>query len=284
MSNEQSLFEIIRSRRSCRHFERQEISTELLTKITDRLEQIENPFQHEIKLRLLDSQSVRELQDIKLGTYGIIKGARYYLASACLNTPEHMIAVGYLLEKVVLFVTQQQLGHCWLGGSLRRQAFQQAMQLSSQEIGPIVIPIGFSAEKSTMIDKMLRFVAKSDKRKLSEELFFENQFETSFSSEDESQESTVFEMVRLAPSASNQQPWRILKIGNDFHFFIERTPGYGGALGFDIQMIDIGIAMAHFEMAMSEFQRQGHWTKMAPTLNKSQDQREYIFTWSEQKS
>ena len=33
------------------------------------------------------------------------------------------------------------------------------------------------------------------------------------------------EMVRRAPSASNRQPWRIVKSGHPWHFFIHRTPG-----------------------------------------------------------
>ncbi|MGH4140908.1 hypothetical protein [Clostridium sp.] len=35
------------------------------------------------------------------------------------------------------------------------------------------------------------------------------------------------EMVRLGPSASNKQPWRIIKDKNAYHFFLCRTKGYG---------------------------------------------------------
>ncbi len=58
-------------------------------------------------------------------------------------------------------------------------------------------------------------------------------------------------MVRLAPSASNKQPWRIVIGANgDAHFFIRRTPNYSeGKLGYDIQRLDIGISIAHYEIA-----------------------------------
>lgn len=61
----------------------------------------------------------------------------------------------------------------------------------------------------------------------------------------------VLEMVRMAPSASNKQPWRVL-IDNDnnAHFFIEITPNYAGnKLGYDIQLLDIRIAISHYEIS-----------------------------------
>ncbi len=58
------------------------------------------------------------------------------------------------------------------------------------------------------------------------------------------------EYVRMAPSASNKQPWRIvMDVNGEAHFFIERTPKYGHALGYDIQMIDMGIALSHYVLA-----------------------------------
>ena len=63
-------------------------------------------------------------------------------------------------------------------------------------------------------------------------------------------------MVRLAPSASNRQPWRIIagRSRKDFHFFLERTPGYNNNrfVKSDLQRVDMGIAMCHFELAMKE--------------------------------
>ena len=71
------------------------------------------------------------------------------------------------------------------------------------------------------------------------------------------------EMVRLAPSASNKQPWRIVKSGTGLHFFLSRTPGYGGyAKAVDMQRIDMGIAMAHFELGCKETGFEGGWKIM----------------------
>ena len=65
---------------------------------------------------------------------------------------------------------------------------------------------------------------------------------------------TAIEMVRIAPSASNKHPWRVVldETGKSFHFFMERTPGYNNnpLLKSDLQRIDTGVAMYHFEAAV----------------------------------
>ena len=55
-------------------------------------------------------------------------------------------------------------------------------------------------------------------------------------------------MVRLAPSAVNKQPWRIVLAGNAAHFYEKRGRGYVSADGWDLQKLDIGIAMCHFDL------------------------------------
>ena len=71
--------------------------------------------------------------------------------------------------------------------------------------------------------------------------------------------AAVLEGVRMAPSASNKQPWRIVRRGGDWHFYLQRTKGYGkGSALFavlrlaDLQRVDLGIALCHFELAARE--------------------------------
>ena len=59
-------------------------------------------------------------------------------------------------------------------------------------------------------------------------------------------------MLRLAPSATNSQPWALVKEGDSFHFFCN----YNNGLNSDVKKIkhiDLGIALAHFhQTAMSD--------------------------------
>ena len=92
-------------------------------------------------------------------------------------------------------------------------------------------------------------------------------------------------MVRLAPSASNKQPWRIVKDGDLFHFFLQRTPGYRESmlkkvLGiFDLQRVDMGIALCHFDLTMKELGVQGDWVVKEPTIKKPDEITEYTASW-----
>lgn len=87
------------------------------------------------------------------------------------------------------------------------------------------------------------------------------------------------EMVRLAPSASNKQPWRIIKDGEGFHFYLSPSKGYSKNLGLDIQRIDMGIAMCHFELTAKDLGLSGSWTADELQVKKHRDNEEYLITW-----
>ena len=84
-------------------------------------------------------------------------------------------------------------------------------------------------------------------------------------------------MVRLGPSASNKQPWRIIKDKNAYHFFLCRTRGYG-VTGYDMQKNDIGIAKCHFELSANELGLKGTWQEIK-NISTPNDW-EYICSWS----
>lgn len=90
-------------------------------------------------------------------------------------------------------------------------------------------------------------------------------------------------MVRLAPSASNKQPWRIVKeTGRDvFHSYLKENPIYNRILGeIKIQNLDLGIAMCHFELAARELGLKGSWEITGGTkLETKGNELKYIVSW-----
>lgn len=116
--------------------------------------------------------------------------------------------------------------------------------------------------------------------------FFQDSFASPLAREAAGPYTGPLEMVRLGPSASNKQPWRILRAGHDWHFYLQRTKGYRA--GFfqrilrlaDIQRIDIGIAMCHFELAAREVGLQGEWVAHEPAIEKTGPLMEYIVSWT----
>ena len=86
--------------------------------------------------------------------------------------------------------------------------------------------------------------------------------------------------MRLAPSASNKQPWRIVRLGDVFHFFLARDRAYGSLMPFaDLQRIDMGIAMCHFQLAARELGLPGKWHSEEPLVDETPTNYEYIISF-----
>lgn len=247
--------EIIKTRQSQRSYNGQSLSIGDEKKLVDYLEQkdlLTGVFGHRIKVHYIKTNS-KDLQ--KISTYGVVKNAPSYLVTVCENTPEALVDCGYVLEKLMLYLKSIGISTCWLGGTFKRS--QLEVPVEEGQFIPIISPVGYAAVRKSFSDKTVRRIAGSDKRRPYEELFFQNTFSMPVT---DSQLLERLSYVRMGPSASNKQPWRIVMDENDTaHLFLERTPNYGyEKLGYDIQMVDMGIAMCHYEIAKGavEFTRQ----------------------------
>jgi hypothetical protein len=201
-------------------------------------------FGHKIKIYLNKGDGQK---NEKIGTYGVIKNAPAYLVTVCETTKEALIDCGYVFEKLVLYLESIGLNTCWLGGTFNRDKISVAGTIGNEEMIPIISPVGYGTKKRSVIDKTFRKLAKSDQRKDFDTMFFSGDFEHPI---EVMSQREILEQVRIAPSASNQQPWRVVMDADEAaHFYIERTPDYGkGRLTYDIQMVDIGIAISHYEL------------------------------------
>ena len=267
--------ETIKKRKSVRNYEKRNLSEQQRSEIVTYMNQIENPFQVKVKFHFLETELLDKGQ--RLGTYGVIQGAKDYLGVTVKNTDFAMEAVGYAFEMLVLYATSLGLGTCWMGGTFNRNQFKTAMEISENDVFPIISPIGIPLEKRSLTDTLVRKIAKSDQRKEWQELFFSTSFENILSKEDASDYVTALELVRIAPSASNKQPWRIVKDGELFHFF--KVQGYGDVFGYDIQSVDMGIAACHFELALKEKQIVGEFYKEQDIKIELPEKTTYSFSW-----
>lgn len=274
--------DIIKSRHSVRTYNLEILGKELKNKLEEYAAEIKGPFASKLRLEVIDSLDFAEGAGNKFGTYGVIKGAKTFIAAATHKEEHNMEQLGYCLEKLMLYATSLGLGTCWLGGTFKRSQFAELVKLKEDELIPAVTPIGHPAEKRAFVDSMMRRLAGSDNRKPWSELFFEVSFDKPLKKEDAGQYADALEMVRLAPSASNKQPWRILKQGNEYHIFLKQTKGYGNTLGFNMQKIDMGIAMCHFEMTAEEIGIVGRFVDSFQKIKDiTPENLEYIVSWIE---
>lgn len=219
-----------------------------------------------------------------LGTYGFIRGAGAYVIGAVGESDGNMEDYGYLLERAVLAATDMGLATCWLGGTFSKSGFARKISLRADELIPAVTAVGYVADKRRWFDSFIRGRAGSDNRLPWAEIFFDRTFRLPLSSHAAGAYAEVLDMVRLGPSASNKQPWRIVSDGRRWHFFVQRTRGYGkrNAALFnlvDLQRVDIGIAMCHFDLTAQEAGLTGQWIISEPDIEKPDRLTEYIVSW-----
>ncbi len=219
-----------------------------------------------------------------LGTYGFVKGAAGFIVGAVEPGLRDMEDYGCGLEHAVLAATDLGLGTCWLGGSFTKSSFARKIGATRSEVVPAVVATGYPADGSKV--SRMRERAGSDRRLPPEHLFWEGKLGQPLEFARAAAYAPVLEAVRWAPSASNKQPWRLLRLGDTWHFYLQRTKRYGkGSAVFsllrlaDLQRVDMGIAMCHFESAAREQGSAGRWVLDQPAVGVMPAGLEYTVSW-----
>lgn len=272
-----SIEEAVRKRYSVRNYADREIEDDKKKEIKSFIDSLQNPFGKEVKYYYLDKEYSNKKQ--KLGTYGVIKGAKNYIGTSIKLEPMALEALGYELELLILYLTYQDIGTCWLGGTFDRKGFSSAMDVNEEELFPIITPYGYAAEKKHIKEIAMRKAIKADGRKDWSELFFNENFHTPLAKNQAGDLAFPLEMLRLGPSASNKQPWRIVLNKEALHFYQHKEPKYSEHFPYDIQKIDMGIAAAHLDLSVKEKGIKGYFsTNSNPKLNPPKNT-EYVFSW-----
>ena len=226
--------EIIKTRKSIRTFNNKKISKEDKEKLVQYMQTIKNPYDIPIEFIILD-------QDKYNLSSPVIEGEDFYIAAKIPKTEHCEEAYGYSFEKLILYAWSLGIGTTWIGGTFNRELFEKAANTNDDEYMMIATPVGYPSNTRTQVDKDLRNTIKGDTRLPVQELFYENNLQTPLETKED-----WMEAVRWAPSAANRQPWRIICNENKYHFYLEHTKGYTSTVEWDVQKIDMGIAICHF--------------------------------------
>jgi nitroreductase len=269
----------IEFRKSVRNYQPQPLTLEDVEKIHSYINNRENligPHGNEIKLKVILDSDLNKNE--KIGTYGVIRNAQGYILGSCQDTPEAIFDYAYVLEGLVLILTSNDIGTCWIAGTFDRKEMLQIYPTSADEIIPAITPIGYAMDGMHFRERMMRQFIKADHRKQPEQLFFYGDLKTPLNDRAKMYIKAL-NYVRLAPSAKNNQPWRIV-VSSDFskvHFYILKSLG-DRAFACAPEYIDIGIAYRHFLEGINEEGLQGNLVAEDPKMKLSVDM-EYIATW-----
>lgn len=224
------LFNAIKQRRSVRTFNGQVPSQDILQCLETTIESVRNTGYR------LETLYTRLSENI--GSYGIIKNAPAWLVLITDGRPGSILRCAMEAEKIVLQLTGQGIGTCWIGGTFSNKDVASKLSIGANEKIAAVIPFGIAADKPRLTEKLQSSLIHSKTRK---------PFSTLFKVDDNAPEvvSKVLEAVRLAPSAVNAQPWRIEVDASGCAVFHSNTDN-------KYTMLDMGIALAHFALAAHE--------------------------------
>lgn len=259
----------ITQRTSVRTYEKQTVSQETKNKILSYADTIRNPFDAKVRFCFIEKKTADNGE--KLGTYGFIKGADLFMGMAVEDKEDAALAVGFVGEQLILYMTSLGLGTCWLGGTFTKSEFEKKMNLAANEKFPILTPVGVPA-KQRLTEKVFRISLKADNRLPAEKLFFSDAFKTPLDVKSTGQYAEALENLRLAPSARNIQPWRVVYDGKAFHFFKK------GSMQF-MQMVDLGIAINHFVLTARNMGLNGHLAKVDVSCYPLDGDMKYAASW-----
>jgi nitroreductase len=285
---QQPITDLIFKRYSCRSYRPEPIATGTQQRLQDFLADLRTgPLGTPLRFRLLAATESDRRALRSLGTYGFIRGATGFIAGAAGSGEKNLEDFGYQMETAILAATALDLGTCWLGGSFTQSSFARKIEVVPGEIVPAVTSTGYAVQRSSY-SQWVRSQIGSVHRLPPTSLFYQGRLGEPLPAGAAGPYGLPLEMVRLAPSASNKQPWRIVKDGCAWHFYLQRTPKYGrGSLIFnvlklaDLQRVDMGIAMCHFELTAREQGLDGKWAEMNPGLETPDEGSEYVVSWAE---
>lgn len=268
------IIETIRRRKSVRTYDGRPLSAEDRAYVQALMATVDNPFGVKVRLHLAETGTTKE----KLGTFGVIRDAQSFIGAETAWSPLAPLALGYQLESFVLGATAQGFASVWLGGTFKRAAFAKAMQIPTKAWFPVVLALGHAAARPSTAERALRRMTKADERELWRDLFTEDSFQVQLSEEAAGAYALPLEMLRLAPSAGNGQPWRVVKRGNVFYFY-ETHKASLGQEQVRLRQIDLGIAICHFHLTARALGLHGHFAELPLTDVRIPEDTFYHLSW-----
>lgn len=232
------IIEAIKQRKSVRNYDGKPLSSDRVEAVQRWIAQATSPFGGSVSIRLARMNGATSFRPT---TYGVITGARQYLLLAMRPDRESALSAGYMMERIVLNATEEGLGTCWVGGTFAGSSFDCDVQWPVGEVLKAVVPVGMAAARRTVLSALMSMAAGSRRRRPFGALFFDCTFATPLSPAGVGSMAYSLEMMRLAPSSMNSQPWRALVEGSAVHFFMKRRS--------ELSLIDMGIGLCHFHQA-----------------------------------
>lgn len=270
-----SLTEVIKKRKSTRTYKPEHLTPEHKKAIEEFICQNNKGIGGE-EINIIILEKAESEKQMKLA-YGAIKGNHTYLLGMAKHNPETRLNYGYIMEKIVLKATELGVASCWIG--YFDHDYFNDLNLEKGFVIPGLVIIGYAVQRLSSAEKLMRFAVSASQRLPWDRLFFDYQTKSPLLAETINHYAESLEMLRLAPSSSNSQPWRVYfdKQANEFHFFKKPKSQIYERLG--MHELDLGIAMAHFELTSQKNGLKGSWVRKQEDIAAPEEGLQYMISW-----
>ena len=254
----------IRRRISVRHYEAKPIPEEVLQAVVSSGENsvaLDNGIRIHFHL-VREGRLVAERMTPLTGTRLLFGSAPHFIIATSEERPLFMLNIGFRMEQMILFATQEGLGTCWVGGMFSEGRISALLGLEKGERVIALTPIGYpdtSFYGKVAHDAIELGAMDFGRRKPLRQIAFGSDWGSPLETED-GELLEALECARLAPSWANTQPWRFLAGQGEVIAVADAKGRYGSVRqGKHYYRLDVGIAMAHFFLAGREMGWSGRW-------------------------
>lgn len=212
------LYQAIFKRKSIRKYDLSALEEDVLLEVFDYVSKLQ-PIDESIKteMQFVSHKDIHNFLPIK---------APHYVVAFSERKEGYLTNIGFMLQQMDLFLSSKGIGSCWQG--IPRPT-AKVIQSSSLEF-IIVMAFGRTHEP------LYRNSINDFKRKPV------NQIGTLM-------ENRLIEAIRLAPSATNSQPWFFWGNGHVIHAYCVKTSYLKALIYKKMNQIDMGIALCHLWLA-----------------------------------
>lgn len=218
-----NLYETIFKRKSVRKYDMTPLDDEILSEIKEYANTVD---------RLYDNIKT-EIHTVKQDELNILAPVKapHYLVMTSENNAGYLTNAGYMLQQVDLFLSSKGIGSCYLGMAQPKKATKKGLELEFV----MVLALG------NPIETVHRTNITEFKRKALSEI-------TNIVNNDQ-----LLEVARLAPSATNSQPWYFTGGEGVIHAYCFKANLIKALVYDKMNKIDMGISLCHIGVAAEHF-------------------------------
>ena len=222
-------------------------------------------FGNTFEIKVYSAEEAKEIGINRFSSYGAITGNPAYILAIVSDERLKLVDYGFCLENVVLDLTAQGYGTCWIGNMPNKNKIERQLGIDSVDNIPALISVG-KRNSSMKWHQKIREKGRKDKRTY-DQLFFSDFIGNPLKGFHHNAYKEVFEAIQNAPSTMNKQPWRIVLEDHKFKFYM--TSDYVTEQSRWLKYIDMGIALSHFLVAIQTLEKKGKWVnEVIQPLNK----------------